>query len=183
MAYLTMIALLAAQLTAQPPEPVSTRDLRIPPGQVPQGVSSVPISEVAEPLALAMAGFDGDHDARTSRPELLAAVARTFAASDSNGDGALGYIEYSGWAQTWLGSQNALPGPFTVDVDGDNRITREEFSGEFGRQFDRLDANRDGFVTHAELLTVRNPRMGPMWDRDGRPIRQRQRQRQRREPR
>jgi hypothetical protein len=173
MIFLMMIALQAAQ----PPEPVSTRDLRVAPGQAPEGTSPVPISEVAEPLGLAMAGFDADHDARTSRAELIAAVARTFAAADTNGDGALGYIEFSGWAQTWLGSQNALPGPFAVDADGDNRITREEFSGELGRQFDRLDANRDGSVTHAELLTVRNPRLGPMWDRDGRPIRQRQRQR------
>ena len=178
MAFLMMMALLAAQ----PPEPVSTRDIQIRPGQVPEGTSPVPISQVAEPLALAIAGFDGDHDARTSRAELDSAVARTFSAADTNGDGALGYIEYSGWAQTWLGSQSALPGPFAVDTDGDNRITRGEFSGELGRQFDRLDADHDSAVTHAELLTVRNPQMRPMWDRNGRPVRQRQ-QRQRREPR
>ena len=169
------LALLAA--STQPPQPVSTRDLAIPPGQAPAGTTPVPISEVAEPLALAIASFDQDHDGRTSRAELEAAAARSVDAADTNRDGALGYIEYSGWATTWLGSQSALPGPFAIDADGDNRITRQEFLAELGRQFERLDADHDGAISHAELLTVRTPRMAPVLDRNGRPIRPR-RQRQ-----
>jgi hypothetical protein len=169
------IFLMFALLAAQPPQPVSTENVVIRPGRAPDRVSQVPISEVAEPLALAVAGFDGDHDGRTSRTEYDAAALRSFAGADTNGDGALGYIEYSGWALTWLGSQSALPGPFAIDVDGDSRISREEFSGELGRQFTRLDANADGAISHAELLTIRNPRLTPVLDRDGRPLRPGQR--------
>jgi Ca2+-binding EF-hand superfamily protein len=170
-----LIALIAGFLAVQPPAPVSTRNLPIPTGQAPVGTSPVPLTEVAEPLALALASFDQDHDGRTSRVELEAQGARSFAAADSNQDGALGYIEYGAWATVWLGSQSALPGPFALDADGDNRITRDEFSAELRRQFARVDANADGAVTHAELLTIRSPRMAPVLDRDGRPLRVRQR--------
>jgi hypothetical protein len=135
----------------------------------------VPISESAEPLGLAVASFDGDRNGATSLAEFEGALSRTFAAADRNGDGGLGYIEYSGWAETWLGSQTALPGPFAIDADGDNRLSREEFMAEFRRQFSRLDKSGDQMITHAELLTLRNPRMAPVLDRDGRPLRPGQR--------
>jgi hypothetical protein len=169
----------AAALAAQPvplpaPPPVTIR-----PGTAPEGTTPVPISETAEPLGLAIAGFDGDHDGRTSLAEFDAALARTFAAADRDRDGALGYIEYAGWAETWLGSATALPGPFAIDADGDNRLAQAEFTAEFRRHFTRLDKNADGSVSRAELLTLRNPRLAPVLDRDGRPIRQRERRRER----
>lgn len=167
--------LLAGAWIIQPGQPPSRPPVTIRPGQAPQGTSAVPISETAEPLGLAVAGFDGDHDGRTSRAEYDAALARTFAAADRDGDSALGYIEYSGWAETWLGSATALPGPFAIDADGDNRLSQAEFVGEFRKHFTRLDKNADGAVSHAELLTVRNPALAPVWDRNGRPLRPRER--------
>lgn len=166
-----MLALFALQPGPPPPPPPAT----IRPGEAPDWSTRVPISESAEPLGLAVAAFDADRNGLTSLAEYDEALGRTFTAADANSDGALGYIEYSGWALTWLGSATALPGPFAIDVDGDNRITREEFAAEFRRQFTRLDTNQDGSISHAELLTLRNPRMTPVLDRDGRPLRPGQR--------
>lgn len=161
MSLVLMLSLLAAQpAPSGPPQPVVVR-----PGEAPAGTSPVPISEVAEPLAVAVAGFDADGDGLTTRAEYDAALVRTFAAADRDRDEALGYIEYSGWAQTWLGSQSALPGPFAIDADGNDRLSRAEFLDEFGRQYQRLDRDSDGAISHAELLTVRNPRMAPVRDR------------------
>lgn len=159
-----MSFLILAAFALQPP-------VAIRPGEAPQGTSPVPLTETAEPLALAIAGFDRDGDGVTRLAEYEEALARTFAAADRNGDGALGYIEYSGWAETWLGSATALPGPFAIDTDGDNRLSRDEFMAEFRRQFTRLDRNADGAISHAELLTVRGPRLAPVLNRDGRPLR------------
>jgi len=164
---LLSLALLAAQ-----PGPPSPPPAEIRPGENPQGVNPVPISETAEPLGLAIASFDSNGDGLTSRAEFEAALERTFTAADRDGNGSLGYIEYSGWALTWLGSATALPGPFAIDTDGDNQISRAEFMAAFASQFDRLDANGDGSISHAELLTLRNPRMAPVLDRNGLPIRQ-----------
>jgi len=168
---LTFLALAAAQ----PGPPPAAPPAAIRPGQAPQGTTRVPISEVAEPLGLVVAGFDADRDASTTRAEYEEALVRSFAAADRDANATLGYIEYSGWAETWLGSQSALPGPFAIDADGDNRLSREEFLAEFRRQFARLDKSGDGAVSRAELLTVRNPAMAPMWDRNGRPLRVRER--------
>lgn len=158
-----------ALLALQPPAPTQPAPIR--PGMTPEGTRPVPISETAEPIALVVAAFDVNRDGLTSAAEFDEGLTRTFAAADTNGDGQLGYIEYAGWATTWLGSATALPGPYAIDTNGDDRISREEFLTEFRRQFARLDANRDGTVSHAELLTLRNPRQAPVLNRDGRPLR------------
>lgn len=167
-----MYLLSLALLSAQPGPPSQPPPVAIRPGERPQGVSPVLPTETAEPLGLAVAGFDADGDGATGRAEYDAALERTFAAADRDRNGTLGYIEYSGWAATWLGSATALPGPFAIDANGDNQLDRGEFATTFANAFARLDVNRDGSIGRAELLTVRNPRLAPVLDRDGRPVRQ-----------
>ena len=163
-----LAAALAAAVQPPPPDPFRIRAGDYAPGSR----NAVPISEVAQPLALAVVAFDADQDGRTSRAEFESGLGRTFAVADTDRDGALGYIEYSAWARTWMGSQTALPGPYAIDTDGDDRLARPEMVNEFGRQFIRLDTNADGAVSRAELLTVRNPRLPPLRrDRDERAIR------------
>lgn len=164
----------AALASAQPAQPAQ-EPVRIRSGDyAPESPDAVPVSEVAAPVALAMVAFDADRDGRTSRAELEEGLGRSFAAADANRDGALGYIEYSGWALIWMGSQSALPGPFAIDSDGDDRLSRPEVVNEFGRQFIRFDQNADGSLTRAELLTVRNPRMRPLRrDQELRPLQRR----------
>jgi hypothetical protein len=110
---------------------------------------------VAEPLAMMIAACDQNGDALVSRAELATCLARTFAAADPMHKGSLGYIGYSDWALQWLGDRNALPSPFEVDADGDNRITLAELQARFDAIFARLDRDRDGSLTRAELLTIR----------------------------
>lgn len=114
-----------------------------------------PATIVAEPAALFVAACDGDGDGRTTRAELTVCVARSFAAIDTAHAGSIGYIGYSDWALTWLGDRNALPSPFEVDSDGNNRITPAEMQASFARLFDRFDVSKDGAATRAELLTIR----------------------------
>lgn len=114
-----------------------------------------PATMVVEPVAMLLATFDADGDGRTTRAEVQAGAKRTFAAIDPSNTGSLGYIAYSDWAERWLGDRNALPSPFEVDADGDNRITLAELDAQLGRTFDRFDRNKDGALTRAELLTIR----------------------------
>ena len=94
-------------------------------------------------------------DGRTTRDELTACVARSFADADAGHAGSIGYIGYADWALKWLGDRNILPSPFGVDRDGDNRITLNELQTEFAGLFDRFDVDKDGAATRAELLTIR----------------------------
>jgi Ca2+-binding EF-hand superfamily protein len=127
----------------------------VPASPVPAVPGQPPATFVVEPVGMAIAGFDGDGDGRTSRAELDAGVRRSFAAIDTAHAGTLGYIAFADWAERWLGDRNALPSPFEVDGDGDNRITLAELQAAFARIFARLDVDRDGFVTRKELLTIR----------------------------
>lgn len=138
-----LIALLlqAAPIPAAPPVPAL-------PGQP-------PATMVVEPVGMAIATFDANGDGRTDRAELAAGVRRTFAAIDTTHQGSLGYIAFADWAERWLGDRNALPSPFEIDTDGDNRITLAELEAQFARIVARLDRDKDGAVTRAELLTIR----------------------------
>ncbi len=111
---------------------------------------------VAEPAAMLIAACDANSDGRTTRGELTACIARTFADADTEHKGSIGYIGYSDWAQKWLGDRNALPSPFGIDTDNDNRITLVELQAQFATLFDRFDLDKDGAVTRAELVTIRS---------------------------
>jgi hypothetical protein len=141
--------LLAAPATAQtapPPAPPTVAGAPQP---------STQPTMVVEPVAMMIAACDADGDGRVTRAELTACVTRSFAAVDETHGGSIGYIGYSDWALKWLGDANALPSPFSVDANGDNRITLAELQAELARTFDRLDKNHDGVLTRAELLTIR----------------------------
>lgn len=116
----------------------------------PQPVRQPSASIVAEPAALLIAACDADGDARTTAAELDACLARGFGGAPS-----LGYIDYADWSLKWLGDRAALPSPFTVDTNGDNRITLAELRAQFASLFARFDADKDGAATRAELLTIR----------------------------
>lgn len=149
----------AAPIAAQTPTPPQD-DGRRPP----RFISGPTI--VAEPVALAIAAFDADQDGIVTRAELNAGAARSFG-SVAGGAKDIGYIGYADWALRYLGDANALPSPFEVDYDRDNRITAAELAGALTFAFDRFDKNRDGRLTRAELVTVRATMFGSDTPRRG----------------
>lgn len=114
---------------------------------------------IAEPVALMIASFDSDGDARVTRAEFDAGLRRSFDAADASKRGSLGYIGFADWAETWLGNRNALPGAFEVDKDADNRITFDELAARFDLLFTRFDADKDGVIVRSELVRVGPPQV------------------------
>ncbi|HEX4694338.1 EF-hand domain-containing protein [Sphingomonas sp.] len=121
----------------------------------PPPVGPTPPSLVVEPAAMMIAACDSNGDARVTRDEMHRCLAHSFAAIDTGNSGKLGYIAFADWAQMWLGDRTALPSPFDTDADGDNRITLAELTAKFDDMFARLDKDKDGVLTRAELLTIR----------------------------
>ena len=119
------------------------------------GPPQPPATMVVEPVAMALASFDADRDGCTSRAEMDAGLRRSFEAVDSARAGKLRYLDFAEWALRWLGDRNALPSPFDVDRDGDDAVSLAELEAWFAGTFARLDRNRDGSLTRAELLTIR----------------------------
>ncbi|HEV7288214.1 EF-hand domain-containing protein [Sphingomonas sp.] len=153
---LTFLLLAAAQ---QSPGGVPNRT-RVPVAvdlsgqQQPAGMATPIPLMIAEPVAMAIAAFDADHDGIVTRAEFDAGVRRSFEVS-TKGQPAMGYIAFGDWSERWLGNRNALPSPFEVDGDGDNRITLPELQARFDLFFTRFDADKDGSLRRSELLTVR----------------------------
>jgi hypothetical protein len=119
---------------------------------------------MAEPVAMMIAAFDRDGDAKVTRAEFDAGLRHSFDSIDTRKTGSLGYIGFSDWSERWLGDRNTLPSPFETDRNGDNRISWDELAARFELLFTRFDANKDGSLARTELLTLRPQ----MFDRDPR---------------
>jgi hypothetical protein len=122
-----------------------------PPSPAPQPPATI----LVEPAAMLLATCDADADALVTRAERDACLARAYVTAAGAAAGRVGYIAYADWAQRWLGDRNALPSPYEVDGDGDNRISLTELTRRFTGLFDRYDMNKDGSLTRAELVTIR----------------------------
>lgn len=123
----------------------------VQPGPAPQPPATI----LVEPAAMLLAACDADADALTTRVERDACLARAYRTAEGAASGKIGYIAYGDWARRWLGDPNALPSPYEVDADGDNRIALSELTTRFAALFDRYDVNKDGAVTRSELVTIR----------------------------
>ncbi|HSX55875.1 MAG TPA: EF-hand domain-containing protein [Sphingomonas sp.] len=154
MILLALAAALAAQ--QQPAAPAV-------PLQPPQpGAEPIPLM-IAEPVAMAIAAFDADGDGIVTRAEYDAGVRKSFEVI-AKGQPSIGYINFGDWSERWLGNRNALPSPFEVDQDGDNRVSLTELQARFALFFTRFDRDKNGSITRSELLTTR-----PMPQPGGRP--------------
>ncbi|WP_375428000.1 EF-hand domain-containing protein [uncultured Sphingomonas sp.] len=135
-------------------------------------VPQPPATILVEPAAMLLAACDTNGDALVTRAERDAGLARAFATADGAAAERVGYIAYADWAGRWLGDRNALPSPYEVDGNSDNRISLAELTRRFTALFDRYDLNKDGSLTRAELVTIRaavfqagDPRGGRRGDR------------------
>lgn len=140
----------------------------------PAPFAQTPATMVVEPVAMMIAAFDSDGDGKTTRAEMEAGVERSYDLIDTAHHGSIGYLQFADWAERWLGDRNALPSPFDVDKDSDNRITLVEIQAHFSRLFSRFDRDRDGAISRAEALTIRTTPVdakgptGPLRPRDKR---------------
>lgn len=161
-----LFALAALLVPQQQPAP--------PPQAIQPGAEPVPLM-IAEPVAMAIAAFDADGDGIVTRAEFDAGVRRSFEAI-AKGQPSIGYIQFGDWSERWLGNRNALPSPFEVDQDGDNRIAPAELQARFDLFFTRFDRDGNGAIARSELLTVRPqplPGVRPGDGEDRRPKRRR----------
>jgi hypothetical protein len=159
--FLLLLALIAATPAVAQNRvgiPTGSRD-----GSSPIGSSTVAqpaATVIVEPVAMMIAGFDGDGDARVTRAEFDAGLHRSFDSANPR-DGTIGYIGFSDWSERWLGDRNTLPSPFETDRDGDNRISFGELAARFALLFARFDADKDGVLVRRELVTIRPQMAAP----------------------
>ena len=114
--------------------------------------------------------FDTDGDGKVTRAEVQAGRAERVKGIDADGDGLLSAEEMIAvdLAQERSRIEDRVKGRIAVqDADGDGKLSAAEMMVPPGpaRLFDRIDADRDGTVTEAELAQARDAMRAKMMDR------------------
>jgi len=100
---------------------------------------------------------DGDKDGKVTLAEAQAASIARFTAMDANKDGQLEEQELRA-----MGGRRGGPEMFKrLDKNGDDKLSKDEAPERMREHFDRVDANKDGFVDQQELRARREHRGGP----------------------
>jgi Ca2+-binding EF-hand superfamily protein len=98
--------------------------------------------------------MDKNNDGRISRDEWNRKPER-FDKLDKNGDGYLDREE-----AVAAGRAHARRALKQMDVNNDDRVTRDEWKGD-PQRFDHLDSNRDGVITQEEFAARKSRRSQP----------------------
>lgn len=128
-----------------------------------------------KPAGLLFAGFDTDHDYKISPQEFAAGLDTAFARADTDHSGALSLFEYQNWAGRALGSPTALPAWMSVDQNGDNVISRDEFDAAFQTLANKYGLSAPGGIALSALtldtaeVIARTGRSGGRQGERGRP--------------
>lgn len=81
-----------------------------------------------------------------TQDQMLARAERGFDRADTDSDGVVTTAELNAAAEALPNARNWA----RADRDGDGRLTRDEFRSVVAWRFQRMDADRDGFVSPAE---------------------------------
>jgi hypothetical protein len=129
------------------------------PGGGPDDVAAPRLLKTSAGLMLA--SFDSDEDLQVTRAELNAGIDRAFARADQNKDGEIAPLEFEDFAKASLDAGKSPPFRLDLDRDVDGRISPQEFRAELTAIVDGLDADKNGTLSHAELLKALKTQADP----------------------
>ena len=117
---------------------------------------------VAHPGGPGAGGFerlraaDANGDGLLSRTEVAALprLAERFDAIDANKDGQISFEELKA-ARVAMRADRMAKMIARADTDGDGKVSRAEALAKATERFDRVDADKDGFLTAEELAAAR----------------------------
>jgi opacity protein-like surface antigen len=102
---------------------------------------------------LKAADTNGDGMLSQQEAAALPRIAANFAAIDANHDGQVTFDELRAFMKSAHGhrGEHGAKAFKTADANGDGKVSRDEFIAQAAARFDRLDANKDGFLVPDEL--------------------------------
>jgi Ca2+-binding EF-hand superfamily protein len=104
-----------------------------------------------------LARADANNDGNITREEFLARPTEMFDRMDANDDGVISSAERPRRRERPEGERRERVNP---DANGDQQLSRAEYSAMGATMFDRLDGNDDGRVTREEAEAMRRHRGG-----------------------
>lgn len=118
-----------------------------------------PAFHFAKPVSLVLISFDSNDDRSISRDELNAGLDREWQLVTANTEkNFLGPIDFGKWVTASFGSDDLQFSHFTVDINANGSISEDEFDAALIKEFDKADADSNGVVSRAELVSEFSPR-------------------------
>lgn len=98
---------------------------------------------------------DADKDGKISKAEAKGKLNENFDKVDADRDGYITLQELQAIREKI--NPNAIVDK--MDADGDGKISKTEAKGRIAKRFDKIDSNKDGFITEAELAKAQERAM------------------------
>jgi hypothetical protein len=102
---------------------------------------------------LKAADTNGDGMLSPQEAAALPRIAANFAAIDANHDGFISFDELRAFMQAKHGEHgnHGAKALKSADANGDGKVSRDEFMAAAAARFDKMDGNKDGFLTPDEM--------------------------------
>lgn len=113
----------------------------------------------ALPIALMFTAMDTNRDKRVTRAEARTGIEADWQSLSPSITNKIGAFKIQDWAEQTLGSKDARPSRLSFDRNLDNQVSGDEFSERLLAAFDKLDSDKDGALSRAELVFISAPQI------------------------
>lgn len=113
----------------------------------------MPTGFMVRPFALVLTSMDLNADTYITEDEFTTGILTQWSLMDADQNDRATPVAFDAWAESAMGTADALPGRLNFDTDLNGAVTRDEFIAGMRREFRTLDKNEDGRIVRAELVS------------------------------
>ncbi|MEL0658552.1 hypothetical protein V6255_05295 [Psychromonas arctica] len=98
--------------------------------------------------------IDANNDNQITKDEAKGRLLKGFDKIDSDANGSISTTEFAALEKTHKGKGNHKLDFGSFDTNSDSKITKDEAKGRLSKHFDKIDSDKNGVITQAELLEM-----------------------------
>ncbi|WP_160060908.1 EF-hand domain-containing protein [Psychromonas sp. L1A2] len=104
--------------------------------------------------------IDTNNDSKITKDEAKGRLAKHFDKVDADANGLISTAEFAALEKMHKGKGNHKLDFAAIDTNNDSQITKDEAKGRLSKHFDKIDSDKNGVITQAELSEMQKMHKG-----------------------